>query len=151
MIGHIYTTNIIKEHMYMCSFLVWKKSCLNYREFDLEDDLVGVPNAWNSSVQSFITLFKLVWREYDIVAMNEWKEKCVCLQRTWVSKRTVHYNKCAKFTIHALSLWWNFLILSKRVNRLYVCMKVAVHDRFEWIFGKIHYVGKFCRIFLIID
>ncbi len=26
----------------MCSFLVWKNVCLNYRKFDLEDDLVGV-------------------------------------------------------------------------------------------------------------
>ncbi len=33
-----------------------KKTCLNYRAFDLEDDLVGVPNAWNVSFQSFITL-----------------------------------------------------------------------------------------------
>ncbi len=39
--------------------------------------------------QSFIRLLKLVWGEYDIVAMNEWKKKCVDLQRTWVSKRTV--------------------------------------------------------------
>ncbi len=23
----------------MCSFLVWKNACLNYREFDREDDL----------------------------------------------------------------------------------------------------------------
>ncbi len=45
----------------MCSFLVWKNTCL--------------------SAQSFI--------EYDIVVMNEWKKKCVGLQRTWVSKRTV--------------------------------------------------------------
>ncbi len=27
----------------MCSFLVWKNACLNYREFDLEGDLVGTP------------------------------------------------------------------------------------------------------------
>ncbi len=26
----------------MCSFLVWKNACSNYREFDLEGDLVGV-------------------------------------------------------------------------------------------------------------
>ncbi len=25
----------------MCSFLVWKNACLNYREIDLEGDLVG--------------------------------------------------------------------------------------------------------------
>ncbi len=39
--------------------------------------------------QSFIALLKLIWGEYDIVAMNEWKKKCIGLQRTWVSKRTV--------------------------------------------------------------
>ncbi len=73
----------------MCSFLVWKNACLNYREFDLEGDLVGVPHTWYLSAQSFLRLLKFVWREYDIVAMNEWKKKCVGLQRTWVSKRTV--------------------------------------------------------------
>ncbi len=30
----------------MCSFLVRKNACLNYREFDLEGDLVGVPHTW---------------------------------------------------------------------------------------------------------
>ncbi len=76
--------------MCICSFLVWKNACLNYREFDLEGDLVGVPHPWYLSAQSFITLLKLIWGEYDIVAMNEWKKKCVGLHRTWVSKRTVH-------------------------------------------------------------
>ncbi len=69
----------------MCSFLVWKNACLNYREFDLEGD----PIHEYLSAQSFITLLKLIWGEYDIVAMNEWKKKCVGLHRTWVSKRTV--------------------------------------------------------------
>ncbi len=73
----------------MCSFLVWKNACLNYREFDLEGDLDGVPHTWYLSAQSFITLLKFVWREYDTVAMNEWKKKWVGLQRTWVSERTV--------------------------------------------------------------
>ncbi len=76
--------------MCICSFLVWKNACLNYREFDLEGDLVGVPHTWCLSAQSFITRLKLIWGEYDIVAMNEWKKKCVSLHRTWVSKRTVH-------------------------------------------------------------
>ncbi len=75
--------------MSKCSFLVWKDACLNYREFDLEGDPVGVPHTWYLSAQSFIRLLKLVWREYDIVSMNEWKKKCGGLQRTWVSKRTV--------------------------------------------------------------
>ncbi len=77
----------------MCSFLVWKNASLNYREFDLEGDLVGVLHTWYLSAQSFIRLIKLVWREYDIVAMNEWKKKWVGLQRTWVSKRTVLGNQ----------------------------------------------------------
>ncbi len=67
----------------MCSFFVCKNTCLNYREFDLEGDLVGVPHTWYLSAQPFITLLKLIWGEYDIVAMNEWKKKCVGLQRTW--------------------------------------------------------------------
>ncbi len=75
--------------MCICSFLVWKNMCLNYREFDLKGDLVGVPHTWYLSAQSFIRLFKLIWGEYDIVAMNEWKKKWVGLHRTWVSKRTV--------------------------------------------------------------
>ncbi len=75
----------------MCvPFLCEKNACLNYREFDLEGDLLGVPCRWYLSAQSFITLLKLVWRAYDIVAMNEWKKKCVGLQRTWVCKRTVY-------------------------------------------------------------
>ncbi len=52
------------------------------------------------SAGSFITLLKLVWREYDIVAMNEWKKKWVGLQRTWVSKRTV-YTK-ARVRMHSM-------------------------------------------------
>ncbi len=64
----------------MCFFLVCKNACLNYREFDLEGDLVGVPHTWYISAQSFITLLKLVRRQYGIVAMNGWKRKCVGLQ-----------------------------------------------------------------------
>ncbi len=41
----------------MRSFFGVKNACLNYREFDLEGDLVGVPHV---STQSFITLLKLV-------------------------------------------------------------------------------------------
>ncbi len=44
----------------MCSFLVCKNVCLNYREFDREGDLVGVHHTWNLSAQPFITLIKLV-------------------------------------------------------------------------------------------
>ncbi len=33
---------------------------LNYREFDLEGNLVGVPHTWFLSAQSFTTLLKLV-------------------------------------------------------------------------------------------
>ncbi len=44
----------------MYSFFVQKNACLKYREFDLDDDPVGVPHTWNLSVQPFITLLKLV-------------------------------------------------------------------------------------------
>ncbi len=66
----------------MCSLLVCKNACLNYREFDLEGDLVKVLHTWYLSVQSFITLLKLVRRQRDIVAINEWKTKCGGLQ--WI-------------------------------------------------------------------
>ncbi len=103
--------------MCICSFLEWKNACLNYREFNLEDDLVGVPHTWYLSAQSFIRLLKLVWSEYDIVAMNEWKKKCVGLQRTWLSKRTVEKTHTICLTeagSHKISLveaiCWVFMI-----------------------------------------
>ncbi len=81
---------ILYKNTCLCvPFQCEKNACLNYREFDLEGDFVGVPHTWYLSAQSFIRLPKLVWREYDIVAMNEWQKKCVGLHRTWVSKRTV--------------------------------------------------------------
>ncbi len=52
-----------KEHIDMCSYII--------------------------SVVYIYVVSYLVWREYDIVATNEWKKKCVGLQKTWVSKRTV--------------------------------------------------------------
>ncbi len=66
----------------MCSFLVCKNACLDYREFDLGGDLVGVPHTWYLSAQAFIALLKLLRREYNMVAMNELKKKCVGLQGT---------------------------------------------------------------------
>ncbi len=44
----------------MCSFSVLKNACLNYREFDLEVDVEGVPHTWHLSAQSFITVLQLV-------------------------------------------------------------------------------------------
>ncbi len=102
---YIYDRYYIRTHVYMFLFNVKKKTCLNYCEFDLEGDLVGVPHTWNLSAQPFITLIKLVWREYDIVAMNEWKKKCVGLQRTWVSKRTVPWNVILAMWFFAMSVW----------------------------------------------
>ncbi len=49
----------IRTHIYVFLFSV-KKRCLNYREFDLEGDLVGVPHTWYLSAQPFIRLLKLV-------------------------------------------------------------------------------------------
>ncbi len=40
---YIYDRYYIRTHIYMCSFLVCKNACLNYREFDLEGNLVGYP------------------------------------------------------------------------------------------------------------
>ncbi len=55
----IYDRYYIRTHVYV--FLVRvKKAVLNYREFNLEGNLVGVPHAWYLSTQSFITLLKLV-------------------------------------------------------------------------------------------
>ncbi len=50
---------------------VKKNTSLNYREIDLEDELVGVPHTWYLSAWTSITLFKLVRSEYDMVALNE--------------------------------------------------------------------------------
>ncbi len=66
-----------------------KKAGFNYRGFDLKDDLVGVSYKRYLSGQPFITILKLVWRELDMVAMNDWKKKGVGWQRTWVSKHNV--------------------------------------------------------------
>ncbi len=49
----------IRTHVYGFLFSV-KNACLNYRVFDLEGDLVGVPHAWYLSAQPFITVIKLV-------------------------------------------------------------------------------------------
>ncbi len=49
-------TKQTSSNKYMCSFLVWKYACMNYREFELKGDLVGVPYTWYLLAQSFITL-----------------------------------------------------------------------------------------------
>ncbi len=56
---YIYDRYYIITHVFMF-LLVLKNACLNYREFDLEGDLVGVPHTWYLSAQSFITLLKLI-------------------------------------------------------------------------------------------
>ncbi len=50
-----YDTTYIYDRYYIRTHV-----CLNYREFDLEVDLVGVPHTWYLSAQSFIRLLKLV-------------------------------------------------------------------------------------------
>ncbi len=101
----------------MCSFLVWKNACLTYREFDPEGYLVGVPYTWYLWGQSFITLLKHAWREYDIVVVNEWKKKCVGFQWKWVSKRTVRSwewnirKKCC------LSYNWTYFVITSNCQR----------------------------------
>ncbi len=46
------------------------KARINYREFDHEGGLVGVPNTWYLSELPFATPLELGLRELDIVAMN---------------------------------------------------------------------------------
>ncbi len=57
---YIYDRYYIRAHVYVLLFSVKKKACLNYREFDLEGDRVGVPHTGYLSAQSFVTLLKLV-------------------------------------------------------------------------------------------
>ncbi len=56
----IYDRYCIRTHVYVFLFSVKKNACLNYREFDLEGDLVGVPLIRYLLAQPFITLLKLV-------------------------------------------------------------------------------------------
>ncbi len=42
---HVYGKYYIRTHVYVFLFSVKKNACLNYREFDLEVDLVGVPHT----------------------------------------------------------------------------------------------------------
>ncbi len=46
----------IRTHVYVVLFSVKKSACFNCREFDLEDDLVGVTHTWYLSAKSFIKL-----------------------------------------------------------------------------------------------
>ncbi len=54
---YIHDRYYIRTHVYVFLFRL-KNACLNYREFDLEGDLVGVPETWYLSTQSFMTLLK---------------------------------------------------------------------------------------------
>ncbi len=49
---------------------------------------VGVPHAWYLSGQSLLTRLNLVWRELDMVAMNNWTKNCISLKRTIPSHTT---------------------------------------------------------------
>ncbi len=55
-----YDRYYIRTHVYVFLFKCEKNACLNYREFDLEGDLVGVPHTWCLSAQSINRLLKLV-------------------------------------------------------------------------------------------
>ncbi len=60
----------------MCSFLVLKKACLNYREFDLEVDLIGyhymviIGPVFHNTIKT--CLKKVGHGDY------EWEEKELC-------------------------------------------------------------------------
>ncbi len=111
----IYDRYYLRTHVYVFLFSVKK------RVFELSRVWPwrwprGVPHTWYLWAQSLITLLKLVWREYAIVAMHEWKKKCVGLQRTWASKRTVRREEGINST------HWDILAFAKR-TMLYVSFK----------------------------
>ncbi len=56
---YIYDRYYINTHINVFLFGV-KNTCLNYREFDLEGNLVGVPHTWYLSDPSVIKILKLV-------------------------------------------------------------------------------------------
>ncbi len=43
---YIYDRYYKRTHIYVFLFSVKKSACLNYREFDFEGVLVGVPHTW---------------------------------------------------------------------------------------------------------
>ncbi len=55
---YMYDRYYIRTHVYVFLFSVKKTRV--YREFDLDDDLVGVTHTWYLSAQYLILLFKLV-------------------------------------------------------------------------------------------
>ncbi len=57
----------------MCSFLKWRNDCLNFREFNLEGALVGVPHTWYLWAQTIKTCLKRVEH-----GGYEWVEKEMC-------------------------------------------------------------------------
>ncbi len=137
----------------MCSFLVWKKRVFELSWVSLWRWPRGVvPHTWYLSAQSFIRLLKLVCRENDIVAMNEWKKNCVGLQRTWVSKRTVNIGRTKCRPVWPLPCWfWHPLDLSMTLkvtswgkqctvfigtvvhNTTKNCLKRVGHGGYEWL------------------
>ncbi len=94
---YVYDRYYIRTHIYVFLFSVKKTRVWVIASLTLKVTLGGVPHTWYLSAQSFITLLKLVWREKDMVAMNEWKKKYVGLQWTWVSKRTVWTDRSLAF------------------------------------------------------
>ncbi len=56
---YIYDRYCIRTHVYVFLFRV-KSACLNYREFDLDGDLVVVPHTRHISAQSIKTCLKAV-------------------------------------------------------------------------------------------
>ncbi len=62
------------NNTYISVLLNSEKTRFSYPEFDLKGDIVGETHARYLSDQSFITRLKLVWRELDMVAMNNWKK-----------------------------------------------------------------------------
>ncbi len=117
---YIYDRYYVRTHVYVFLLSVKKTRVWIIASLTLKVILWGYPIHGFLSAQSFIRLVKLVWREYDIVVMNEWKKKCVGLQRTWVSKRTV-------YLIRILFIWSVLFIFIRQMHKAIFLSTRKVH------------------------
>ncbi len=61
----------------MCSFLVWKNACLNYREFDLKGDIIKVTPYMEFIGPAFHNTNKTCLKRVGHCGY-EWVEKEMC-------------------------------------------------------------------------
>ncbi len=141
----------------MCSFLVWKNACLNYREFDLEGDPVGVSHTWYLSAQSFITLLKLLFEESRtwLLWMRGKRNVSVCIghelanalyiyDRYYIRTHVYVFLFSVKKRVFELSRVWpwrwprvgtSYMVFIGPVfhNTIKTCLKRVWHCGYEWV------------------